>query len=146
VSTVTAVDRDGVMPEDGQAEAGDDAAEQATADDQAKVGTAAVTAVVVEPKGGDTNPFEVMSASELLGSEVVNERGDTVAEVVDLVKDGDVTYAVLSVGGFLGIGDKEVAMPLDRFEVDAEERIMLLARPRRSSKACLPTTRPPTRR
>lgn len=131
--TASAADRDQPMSKDGQAE-GDPVKQMVAADktgDQAKSETeaVAVAAVAIEPKGDGTatgtNPFEVMPASELLGTEVVNERGDTVAEVVDLVKDGDTTYAVLSVGGFLGIGDKEVAMPLDRFEVDAEERVVL---------------------
>jgi hypothetical protein len=73
----------------------------------------------------DAGAFQAMSASDLLGTEVVNEEGDTVAEIVDLVKDGETTYVVLSVGGFLGIGDKEVAMPIDRFEVGGDERVLL---------------------
>ena len=58
---------------------------------------------------------------------MVNAEGDTVAEIVDMVKrqDGDEVFAVLSVGGFLGLGEKEVAMPLDRFDVGADQAIVL---------------------
>jgi hypothetical protein len=58
---------------------------------------------------------------------VVNDQGDTVAEIVDIVKrsDDETVYAVLSVGGFLGIGAKDVAMPLDRLDVGADQDIVL---------------------
>ena len=38
-----------------------------------------------------------------------------VGEVVDMLvnKDGTITAVMLSVGGFLGIGDKDVAVPID---------------------------------
>ena len=49
-----------------------------------------------------------MPASDVIGADVVNADGDTVADITDLVKrtGEDQLYAVLSVGGFLGIGDK----------------------------------------
>jgi hypothetical protein len=73
------------------------------------------------------SPLAHIPASDLLGSDVVNDQGDTVAEIVDMVKqsDSDQLLAVLSVGGFLGIGEKEVAMPLDRFQVGADQQIIL---------------------
>ena len=75
----------------------------------------------------DASPLAEIPASELLGQEVVNDQGDTVAEIVDMVKrpDSDEVFAVLSVGGFLGLGEKEVAMPLDRFDVGADQEIVL---------------------
>jgi PRC-barrel domain len=76
--------------------------------------------------GGDS-PLAEIPASELLGQDVVNEQGDTVAEIVDMVKKGDSedVFAVLSVGGFLGIGEKQVAMPLDRLDVGENQEIVL---------------------
>ena len=49
------------------------------------------------------------------------------AEIVDLVKQqgADEIYAVLSVGGFLGIGDKEVLVPLDELEVGQEGEVVM---------------------
>lgn len=61
-------------------------------------------------------------ANELIGKDVINQDGDQVGELTNLVispEDGSV-YAVLSVGGFLGIGDKEIAMPLDRLQLQGE--------------------------
>jgi hypothetical protein len=79
--------------------------------------------------GGEiaTSPLAELPASELLGREVVNEEGETVAEIVDMVKrpDGDEVFALLSVGGFLGIGEKEVAMPIERLDVGADDQIVL---------------------
>jgi ribosomal 30S subunit maturation factor RimM len=58
-------------------------------------------------------------ASDILGVNVKNAAGDTVGEVKDLVilRDQQVLQAVLSVGGFLGIGDKLVAIPYDKLQV-----------------------------
>jgi sporulation protein YlmC with PRC-barrel domain len=77
--------------------------------------------------GAGDSPLAQMPASELLGQEVVNDQGDTVAEIVDMVKrpDSDEIFALLSVGGFLGLGEKEVAMPLDRFDVGEDQQIIL---------------------
>jgi hypothetical protein len=76
---------------------------------------------------GSASPLAQMPASEVVGQDVVNEQGDTVAEIVDLVKrDGsEDLFAVLSVGGFLGIGEKQVAMPLDRFAIGQDQEIIL---------------------
>ena len=51
--------------------------------------------------------------SDLVGSKVASASGETLGKVEDLIvgRDGKVEGAVLSVGGFLGIGDKEVAVP-----------------------------------
>jgi sporulation protein YlmC with PRC-barrel domain len=52
-------------------------------------------------------------ASKIIGSTVENENGDNIGSVDDLILTADqqVPYAVLSVGGFLGIGAKLVAVP-----------------------------------
>jgi len=52
-------------------------------------------------------------ASGLLGMEVRNRDNQKLGEVKDLVMEspGKVSYAVLAVGGFLGIGEKLIALP-----------------------------------
>ncbi len=53
-------------------------------------------------------------ASEIIGKKVVNYEGESVGEVKDLMvnyADGNVTYAIMSFGGILGIGDKLFAVP-----------------------------------
>jgi sporulation protein YlmC with PRC-barrel domain len=56
-------------------------------------------------------------ASKLIGSEVRNDQGERIGKIEDMVisPDGKVTMAVLEVGGFLGIGDHRVAIPVDQF-------------------------------
>jgi hypothetical protein len=91
--------------------------------------TAATEGSGQQPGGAaaEESPLAQMPASELLGQDVVNDQGETVAEIVDMVKrpDSDEIFAVLSVGGFLGLGQKEVAMPLERFDVGADQEIIL---------------------
>lgn len=62
---------------------------------------------------------EQFRASDILGANVKNVAGDTVGEVKDLVilRDQEVLQAVLSVGGFLGMGDKLVVIPYDKLQV-----------------------------
>jgi len=53
-------------------------------------------------------------ASGILGMEVRNRDNQKLGEIKDLVMDmnsGKVDYAVLAVGGFLGIGEKLIALP-----------------------------------
>jgi sporulation protein YlmC with PRC-barrel domain len=55
------------------------------------------------------------SADELIGSELKNAEGDSVGEVQDLLidQDGNVQHVIVEVGGFLGIGSKNVAVDLE---------------------------------
>lgn len=55
-------------------------------------------------------------ASNVIGSSVVNEANDTVGKVDDIIiaENGKSPYVVLSVGGFLGIGDKLVVLPYEQ--------------------------------
>ena len=64
----------------------------------------------------------MVSIEEVLGASVVNAEGDEVAEIEDVVLgQGDQYYAILSVGGFLGIGDKKVAVPFDQLQLGEDE-------------------------
>lgn len=55
-------------------------------------------------------------ASKVIGSSVVNEANDTVGKVDDIIiaENGKSPYVVLSVGGFLGIGEKLVVLPYEQ--------------------------------
>jgi PRC-barrel domain protein len=57
--------------------------------------------------------------SKVVGSTVVNEANETVGKVDDLIvtRDSKVPFAVLSVGGFLGLGNHLVAVPFDSFRL-----------------------------
>lgn len=78
--------------------------------------------------GGGTPPTagQAVQASDVIGTGVVNEKGDEVGEIKDLVIDADrVEYAVVSVGGFLGIGEKDVAVPLDQLKLGIGESYLM---------------------
>ena len=51
--------------------------------------------------------------SKIIGTDVVNSKGEKIGDVEDIVLDakGNVAYAVVSTGGFLGMGDKMHAVP-----------------------------------
>lgn len=71
----------------------------------------------------------LLSSSSISDDDVVNTDGDDLGHVEDLMIDpvtGKVDYAVLSFGGFLGIGDKYFAVPFDQFSVDRENKRMVL--------------------
>jgi sporulation protein YlmC with PRC-barrel domain len=63
-------------------------------------------------------------ASKLIGSKVY--KGDTsIGQIEDVLVDLDnatVTAVILSVGGFLGIGDKLVAVPVNQIKVGKEAK------------------------
>ncbi len=65
-------------------------------------------------------------SSKVVGSDVVNEANETVGKVDDLiVASGDrAPIAVLSVGGFLGIGTRYVLVPYSAIE-KREDRLVL---------------------
>lgn len=80
-------------------------------------------------------------ASKVVGSAVVNEANEKVGTIDDLiVTPGDrVPFAVLSVGGFLGVGTKYVVVPTSALEVN-EKKMLLRGGTREGLKALPPFT------
>ena len=70
-----------------------------------------------------------MSTSSLTGNEVYNLQDEDLGDVKDFMLDmrsGKVAYAVLSFGGFLGMGEKLFAVPWSALTLDTEnERFTL---------------------
>lgn len=78
---------------------------------------------------GTTEIRHVMSASTLVGDKVVNKRGDDLGKIHDIMlhlATGKIAYAVLSFGGFLGLGDKLFAIPWEALELDEENKCFIL--------------------
>jgi sporulation protein YlmC with PRC-barrel domain len=68
-------------------------------------------------------------ASGILGMEVRNRENQKLGEIKDLVMDlntGKVSYSVLAVGGFLGIGEKLIALPPGALKVADEGEYLVL--------------------
>ncbi len=53
--------------------------------------------------------------SKVIGSDVRNKAGDKIGDIRDLVVDdrGNIKLAIVSTGGFLGVGDRLHAVPWD---------------------------------
>jgi sporulation protein YlmC with PRC-barrel domain len=58
-------------------------------------------------------------ASKVIGSNVINGSNETIGKVDDLLvsPDGKEPFAVLSIGGFLGVGSHLVAVPYDNLKL-----------------------------
>lgn len=65
-------------------------------------------------------------SSRVVGSDVYNEGNEKIGEIDDLIvtsKDG-VPYAVLSVGGFLGMGKHYVVVPANALSVNNKRMLL----------------------
>ncbi|OWV85012.1 PRC-barrel domain-containing protein [Rhizobium sp. R693] len=60
-----------------------------------------------------------ISANTYIGQSVYNGQNESIGNVNDLImkKDGGLVAAIIGVGGFLGIGEKNVAVPMDKITV-----------------------------
>src|SRR5450759_5208699 len=65
-------------------------------------------------------------ASKVIGSSVINAANETIGKIDDILvtRDGKEPYAVLSVGGFLGMGTRMVVIHYDSLKF-ADNKIML---------------------
>jgi sporulation protein YlmC with PRC-barrel domain len=113
---------DATAGEDLAADADADTGADATAEqDVAAAGTDAA------PMDGDAGfmSFDAsqIRASTMLGKEVLGPDDESIGEISDLVlqEDGDTRAAIIDVGGFLGAGEKPVAIPFDQIEVQPQE-------------------------
>ena len=81
-------------------------------------------------------PVSVMS---ILGKKVQSPKGDDLGRVVDVLADsgGRVRVAIIDFGGFLGVGDRKIAVdwPLLRFNPDRSDPSLLLSLSREKLKA-----------
>ncbi len=90
---------------------------------QTRVETIAITRV-------DTAGLvHAVRASKVIGTAVVNDAGDKVGTIDDLLvrTDGSnrVLFAVLSVGGFLGVGNKHIVVPYASLTDGKDGKIVL---------------------
>ena len=67
----------------------------------------------------------VRANKDIIGTKVVNPQNEDLGKIEDLIVDssGRISYAVLSFGGFLGLGDKDFAIPFNAFAFDAANTV-----------------------
>jgi sporulation protein YlmC with PRC-barrel domain len=65
-------------------------------------------------------------ASKLLGAKVYNDKNENIGKIGDLVvkPDGTLSLAVVDVGGFLGVGRHQVAIPVEQFAAVAPKVVL----------------------
>jgi len=71
----------------------------------------------------------LMGAGTLLGEDVVNNQEDDLGDIKEIMLDmrsGQVAYAVLSFGGFLGVGEKLFAVPWQALQLDTINKRFVL--------------------
>jgi hypothetical protein len=66
-------------------------------------------------------------ASKVIGSNVLNDANETIGKIDDLLvtRDGKEPYAVLSIGGFLGMGGPMVVVRYGSLRFDPDNKIVL---------------------
>jgi sporulation protein YlmC with PRC-barrel domain len=71
----------------------------------------------------------LMGADTLLGEDVVNAADENLGDIKEIMLDmntGQVAYAVLSFGGFLGMGEKLFAVPWQALHLDTANKRFVL--------------------
>jgi len=71
----------------------------------------------------------VLKASDVIGMKVEGTDGKKLGDIKDLVidpMDGDIDYAVLDYGGFLGVGDKYFAVPWEALQLSEDGKKVIL--------------------
>ncbi|MBB3257327.1 sporulation protein YlmC with PRC-barrel domain [Paraburkholderia bannensis] len=72
---------------------------------------------------------DVMAASTLDSDKILSSDGEEIGKVKDIMLDvqsGRIAYVVMSSGGFLGIGDKLLAIPWNALTLDTSRKCFLL--------------------
>jgi len=67
----------------------------------------------------------LMGADTLLGNDVYNKDGEDLGDIKELMIDmasGKISYAVLSFGGLMGMGDKLFAVPWSALRLDTSKK------------------------
>lgn len=90
--------------------------------------------IISQQKSGE------LRANTLIGMRVRNNESENLGKINDLLMDdkGGVKAAVLSVGGFLGLGDKLVAVPWSNVKLDADSKSAIVAMSKEELKAAAP--------
>ncbi len=69
-------------------------------------------------------PIFNLTAEELTGRSVATETGEDVGEIDFIGVRGDTVVAIIGVGGFLGMGENEVAIPVEKLIMREDEVIV----------------------
>jgi len=82
-----------------------------------------------------------MMASDLIGTKVISANNESIGDINDVIVDrnGQAVAAVVGVGGFLGIGEKDVAVPFNSLEFATREQVNAMNNANASTNAASTT-------
>ena len=68
----------------------------------------------------------VRAKRQVLGKDVYNDKNEVVGKAEDLIlsRDRAVSYVILGAGGFLGIGEHDVVIPVNQFKMTGDKMIL----------------------
>jgi PRC-barrel domain len=91
-----------------------------------------------------------ISASQLLNESVLNQANESIGDINDVILDsgGKVASVVVGVGGFLGMGEKDVALSFDqlKFATDNDGELTVTTNATKESLQAAPEYQSPYKR
>ena len=75
------------------------------------------------------SPVRFLTASSLIGDKVFNSSHEDLGKVKDIMlnlETAGIEYLVVEFGGFLGLGEKLFAFPMNVFSIDTAEHALIL--------------------
>ncbi len=111
-------------------------ATEAKSDPQTTASTTPVTStdagpMTMEQRRTTSVPFlerkNPMSAADLIGADVYGTDNDSIGEIEDVIvsPDNKPSYALVSYGGFLGLGEEQAAVPVAALRVSPDKYVFL---------------------
>ncbi len=67
-----------------------------------------------------------MTVGDMVGKKVYEPNGDTIGDIDYIIGRDGGADAIIGIGGFLGLGEYTVALPLEEFTFDAEQQMVKL--------------------
>jgi hypothetical protein len=108
----------------------------------AQTGTTTAPADTTVPMAGDSatdtmapQSLSEMTVGDLNGTDVMDANGDNIGKITDVVQGTSEGEAVLGIGGFLGIGRYDVALPLSDLSYNAQDRVISVSLTREELEA-----------
>jgi len=121
-------------------------ASAAFAQSPAPATTTAPAATAAPIAASDASFTGTWRASKIVGLNVYNDKNESVGSINDLLTDksGDIKAVVIGVGGFLGVGEHLVAVPLDKVKFVTEPVVTASAAPPAGGSSGMTGSRPAT--
>lgn len=80
-------------------------------------------------------PVRILTASSIVGDKVLNNKGEDLGKIIDIMlnlDNGNIEYVIIAFGGFMGLRQKYFAVPFVGLTVDPERRVFIVDQSRES--------------